>query len=1173
MAIRITFDNNYNPIEPTFVLAKRNMEKIGKLNAKEIIIKDNLNDPAEITFTVYKNINGKSDSVWEDILDFRLIWCREWDKWFEITVETQEDDKTIKNVFCTEICQAELSQVNLYNNQFNTEDDIAREDYTSPTVFYDPDNPSVSLLNRMLEKMPSYHIDHVAESLCNIQRTFSFNDISLYDAFGEVAKEIHCLFLYDNSTNIAGEISRGISVYDLDSNCSICGYRGDFKGECPKCGSSEVTEGYGKDTTVFITADELADNIKFKSDIGAVKNCFRLVSGDELMDAAIRECNPNGSDYIWYLSEDMKRDMSTELCRAIERYDTLYNDYLKNYNYFSDIAEGSREKQIIDGYNAIVQKYMSVYDSLSKVILPIVSYPKLVNYYYDAVDFENYLQNVLMPSSSLSDTSAAEQAALLTAENMRLGYAQKPSAATADTIALQMAKAIVDTRYSVKIKSSSFNDETLIWSGIFTVENYSDENDKADSAELSVVFAIGLDGEKAYMEQRCKKILHDKSTADLSISGLFEKSDNDFKTELRKYCLNSLKAFSDACQGCLDILNEQGYSNSGTWAMDSDSDGENDIYEEVYLPFRNKLEFINDEITVRNDEIESIVEFEDLLSETIGETQSALDFQKFIKNIGEKYWTEFVSFRREDKYSNDNYISDGLDNAQLIAKAQEFLETAQREIYKSAEIQHTISTRLKNLLVIKRFKPFVNMFEVGSFMRIKIDNNIYKLRLIEYEIDFNNLENINVEFSDILKTANGMSDEQSLISNIKRMSTSYGAIQRQSEKGNKSKSIVDTWKSNGVNAVDVNLFSENISGQCQTWDEHGILCRKYDEVQGKYDDKQLKIINSTIAMTDDNWQTAKTAVGLIKYLDSNGNPAEYYGVNGEVIMGKMLIGQQLQIYNEGNNLRFDNNGLSVTDKQSDTDFIYNEVKIDPSNSNGIMEISHHDNDNVNCVFRFDENGNLNIKGRVTATSLTVLDGAPIDGINSDTLDLAAVAATGNYSDLIGKPDLSQKLDIPINHSSAAAGQIIQKTSGGSQWVNTSSTVSDNNSQLITSQAVFDYAFPKRQNTSNMGKYLYVDNSGNIAYSAIDMSGKMNVPINESTAGNDSVLIKTSNGCQWETPDSVPTENSSKPVSSAGIYNYAVPKTDISNAGKFLRYNNSGELEYLTIDDMKTLLGI
>lgn len=100
--------------------------------------------------------------------------------------------------------------------------------------------------------------------------------------------------------------------------------------------------------------------------------------------------------------------------------------------------------------------------------------------------------------------------------------------------------------------------------------------------------------------------------------------------------------------------------------------------------------------------------------------QNTLNFQSF---LGEKLWLEFSGYRREDTYQNDNYISDGLNNAELFDHALEFINVAKKDIFRSATLQHTITASLKNLLTMKEFLQIVDYFEVGNWIRIRVDND------------------------------------------------------------------------------------------------------------------------------------------------------------------------------------------------------------------------------------------------------------------------------------------------------------------------------------------------------------------------------------------------------------------------------------------------------------------
>jgi len=391
-AIKINFDVTYNPEEPTLILAKKNGDKLGKINAKAIEVSDNMSDASEITFNVHKEIDGEKDSLWDLITNFKLVYCVEWNCWFECTVEIDESNETVKTVFCTRLGQAELSQIMLYNIEINTEADIERDDYVIPTVLYRENGvlgegitesdvkfynevkkedmklpfegyEEASLLHRILkDKAPHYSVGHVDTNLRYMQREFTFDGISIYDACQEIAEELNCLFVFDSCSDENGGIQRTISVYDLESRClnPDCGYRGEFSDVCPECkgiGKDKdgneiiysIDDGYGEDTTIFVTADEIADDIQLTTDTDAMKNCFKLEAGDDLMTATIRNCNPNGSDYIWYLSNEMKADMSDKLVSAIEAYDILYKDYQSDFIQL--------DEALVKKYNDLVDKY------------------------------------------------------------------------------------------------------------------------------------------------------------------------------------------------------------------------------------------------------------------------------------------------------------------------------------------------------------------------------------------------------------------------------------------------------------------------------------------------------------------------------------------------------------------------------------------------------------------------------------------------------------------------------------------------------------------------------------------------------------------------------------------------------------------------------------------------
>ncbi len=911
MAIKIYFDASHNAEVPTFVVANRNGNKLGQIdNVTDIDTKDYMNDCPEVSFTVHKYANGKLCHYWDYIRDFKLVWCKEWDIWFEMEVELNESDETIKNVSLNRLGESELSQINLYDIEINTEDDIKRDDYKEPTILYNSANPKASLLHRIFEKAPHYSIRHVDSTIAKIQRTFSFNNKSIKDALDDIAEEINCIVVYESNSDSNGKIQRTISVYDLESNCLDCGHRGEYTDICPKCGSKNISEGYGDDTTICISTDDLGDEISLEVDVNNVKNCFKLEAGDDLLTATIANCNPNGTGYLWYISDEIKEDMSDELVKKLDAYD-------KDYKYYQDKYQTALDTSILTKYNNLVTKYQKYDESIEKVVSPIIGYSNVMKAYYNTIDFLLYLTSGLMPDASMSETSAKEQATHITRANISpvaVTNASYISLATADSTILGMTKVVVDSRYQVKVKQSSLSGK--VWTGNFTVTNYSDEEDTYDSATITVDIN---DDYETFIEQKIKKSIKSnvKNTSDSysgDITSLFELELADFKIEIKEYGLNSLVSFNDACQACIDIMIEQGVADSKTWA-----DKNPNLYESLYTPYYQKLQALQAEVKVRENEILIISDSENKtgLQEHIKKIrntiQSNLEFEKY---LGTTLWLEFCSYRREDTYDNSNYISDGLNNAELFDKALEFIEVAQKEIFKSATLQHKITTKMKNLLVIKEFEPLMKYFSCGNWLRIKIDGELYKLRLLQYSINYDNLQDISVTFSDVIKISDGISDTKDVLEQAASMSSSYDTVKKQASQGANSSDKLNDWIGKGLDMTTMKIVN-SAENQNIMWDSHGFWCREYDEITDSYSDNQLKIINKGLYLTDDNWKTSRAGIGNFIYYDPRDKVyKEGYGIIADTICSNLILSEEVGIFNVDSSVEIGKDGIVIT---TDTD--------------------------------------------------------------------------------------------------------------------------------------------------------------------------------------------------------------------------------------------------------------
>lgn len=466
------------------------------------------------------------------------------------------------------------------------------------------------------------------------------------------------------------------------------------------------------------------------------------------------------------------------------------------------------------------------------------------------------------------------------------------------------------------------------------------------------------------------------------------------------------------CQSCLDILVEQGISDRQTW-----SERDPNLYDDLYLPYYEKLEAIDVAISNREDDIETINTIQDIILSNKSQIQEALDFEKY---LGEDLFKTFCSYRREDTFSNSNYISDGLSDSELFQNALEFIENAEKEIYKSAELQHSISTTLKNLLVMPKFKVLVDMFEVGNWLRIRVDDTVYRLRLLEYDIDYDNPSELSVVFSDVMKTAYGMTDIESLLKQTESMASSFNYVEHQAQKGQESFLQWSHWREDGLDTTLTKIIN-SADDQDVVIDEHGILCRQKDYVSQNYLPTQLKIVNSTLAITDDNWRTTKTAVGNFFYRDpETGEMTSAYGINGEVIIGHLILGESLGIYTTNGKMTFNENGLEITNN-------VNTFKVDP-NSEELFRLTSED---IGDLIYVGASGELHITGNGDIKSANYLEdtrGMKID-LSTGVIDTKNFKVDMNGSAIINDVTISSGVIKSANYVANTSGTKIDLSDG------------------------------------------------------------------------------------------------------------------------------------------------
>lgn len=918
-------DMNNNVVTPTVVLCHRNKHKIGAIYPiSEWSITPDMYNKNECSFKVYKEVNGIETPLWDKIKDLKVFYIPEYNEYFQISIDKTQTNETVKTITGSNLGIAELSQTMLYDIEINTEDDIARDAYKMAYI-YDPTDVSNSLLGRVLSKAPHYKIKHVDASLCKLVRSFSINDKSIYDFLtGDLADELNCLIWVDS-------YDRSISLYDLENSCPKCGHRAENETVCSECGIT-MTSGYGEYFNVPVSNDNLSDSITVTTKDDEVKNIFRIQGGDDVINAAIRAVNPNGTEYINRFAAFQTEDMSKELIDKINAYQELYESKKKPY------------KEIMNGL-------------------------------YDTIDQILYLTSSMMPSPEIAGTDANKELAKLTADNLGMIAVQNLRVAGVTTVnnaVKSMADIYMLAGYKVEIASSTYNNQ--VWNGRFKVTSVDDENDTATNG--SDITLLITDDYETFITQKIQKIL-DKQ----------DMSDEEY--DWTKYGLNRLSSFSDAYQSCIDMLIDSGVG-----------DPNHEFYASIYLVYYNKKLEVDKEIQVREAQIKEQEDKEAEYEKQRDNIQTELNFEKY---LGKDLYSEYCLYRREDTYQNDNYISDGLSNSEILSKAEELLEVAQKEIVKASELQVDLSTDVGNIWTIDEFKDVLDQWKCGNWIRVICDDDIYELRLLNYTIKDSDFSKISCDFSSVLKVSDGISDIKSVLDSAKSMAGSYESVKRQAKNAQETGKTVSEWVEHGMNATAVAIRDSD--SQSITYDNHGLLARTYDDITGEYEPEQLKVVNNTLAITDDNWKTVKAAIGKIHYEDPKhpGDMLSAYGVLGETIIGKLLLGEALGIYNDGGSLKFDKNGLSISNGTNS--FVVNpndETLISLSNNNG-------------KILWVDTKGGLHLRG----------DGSGLDITSNEAISGVSSAISQLNDEIVLKVDDNGRLATVKLGADANEGTVVQ----------------------------------------------------------------------------------------------------------------------------------------------------
>lgn len=283
-----------NPAAPDFILCKAGGERIGTILCTSKTYDKKFNEISEIQFDTYLYMDDRKNPVYDDITEMKYIEVPEVGFFAVSSVSvnsegTRLESKTVSaKSYETLLAQKYLE---LFVINMGTTESI------DGVSFYDPEDPSKSLLHLVLEKCPDWTIGHIDVSLRTMQRSFEISRQDVYSFLtSDISEAFGCFFIFDT-------LRRTIHIY--------------------------AEKNYGQDTNIYVSYDNLLKKTDISYSTDDIKTCLTITGSDDL---TVREINM-GYDRIYNFDYYHSTDyMSLSLYDAFARWKKLRADKLPEYN-------------------------------------------------------------------------------------------------------------------------------------------------------------------------------------------------------------------------------------------------------------------------------------------------------------------------------------------------------------------------------------------------------------------------------------------------------------------------------------------------------------------------------------------------------------------------------------------------------------------------------------------------------------------------------------------------------------------------------------------------------------------------------------------------------------------------------------------------------------------------
>lgn len=264
----------------------------------------------------------------------------------------------------------------------------------------------------------------------------------------------------------------------------------------------------------------------------------------------------------------------------------------------------------------------------------------------------------------------------------------------------------------------------------------------------------------------------------------------------------------------------------------------------------------------------------------------------------EDEYTELCHYIFEGSYHDDYVvITDIMTYEEKFAQMKTLYDRAKSQLDRVSQPTQEFSVDVENFIFIKDFAEWSEQLETGCLINVELDlNDIALLFLSNITINYDD-HSLNMTFGNRFNKFDPKSLYEDVLGQINKSANTLNYIKEilypiKNGEFNSMKEALQTSRNLTMNQALASPNEEVII------DGSGYTGRRLLE-DGTYDPRQVKLTGKNLVFTDDAWESCKVALGELLF----GDGSYAYGISAEVIIGDVILGNNLRILdNNGNDL-------------------------------------------------------------------------------------------------------------------------------------------------------------------------------------------------------------------------------------------------------------------------------